>query len=195
MRLIFLILLVVIIFVIYYWYNYDKMTFLKSPIDNKYYMVRNLPDKFVAVNLLATLRNNLLLLIKHLDDNKDTLYKDKKQYIEQLQDRILDVTIAENPSAHKDDTTSYSVNKGEELVICLRSKKDKDQFHDINVLMYVCLHEIAHTGCPEYGHTSLFKKIFAFFAETAVKLNLYKKIDFNKNPQEYCGITITDSII
>ena len=82
------------------------MTFLKSPIDNKYYMVRDLPDKYVAVNLLATLRNNLLLLIKHLVENKDTLYKDKKEYIEQLANRVIDVTISENNN--KDNTILYN---------------------------------------------------------------------------------------
>ena len=65
----------------------------------------------------------------------------------------------------------------------------------MNLVMYVVLHEMAHIACPEYGHTQLFKQIFAFFAETAIKINLYEKINFNENPSEYCGLTVTDSII
>ena len=38
------------------------MTFMKSNIDNKYYMVRNLPDKKIAADILATLRSNIIKL-------------------------------------------------------------------------------------------------------------------------------------
>jgi len=193
MKLIFAIIILLIIYVIYYWYNYDNMTFVKSSIDNKYYMVRNLPDKVKAADLLATLRNNILVLKKHLVDNKDGSYKDFKEYIERLETKVHDVTISENNN--KDDTTAYSVNKGEELILCLRSKKQSNQFHDTNTLMYVILHEISHISCPEYNHTPLFKKIFAFLTETAVKLNMYKIINYNQTPTEYCGILISDSII
>lgn len=193
MKLIFAIIILLIIYVIYYWYNYDNMTFIKSSIDNKYYMVRNLPDKVKAADLLATLRNNILVLKKHLVDNKDGSYKEFKDYIERLETKVHDVTISENNN--KDDTTAYSVNKGEELILCLRSKKHSNQFHDTNTLMYVILHEISHISCPEYNHTPLFKKIFAFLTETAVKLNMYKIINYNQTPTEYCGILITDSII
>ena len=61
--------------------------------------------------------------------------------------------------------------------------------------MYVTLHEIAHIACPEYGHTPLFNKIFAFFTETASDIGLYKKISFETSPREYCGLTISNSII
>ena len=191
--LIFIIILILIIYVIYYWYNYDNMTFIKSSIDNKYYMVRNLPDKMIAVNMLATLRNNIIKLKQELERGKQGEYAEYKQYIEQLSDRINDVTISENNN--KDNTTAYSVNKGEELVLCLRSKKDVNKFHDLNTLMYVILHEISHIACPEYNHTPLFKKIFAFFTEISIKLNIYNRVNYNATPVEYCGIYITDSII
>jgi hypothetical protein len=169
------------------------MTFIKSSIDNKYYMVRNLPDKITAVNMLATLRNNIIKLKQELEKGKNTEYIEYKDYIEQLSDRVHDVTISENNN--KDNTTAYSVNKGEELVLCLRSKKDVNKFHDLNTLMYVILHEISHIACPEYNHTPLFKKIFSFFTEIAIKLNIYTRVNYNTTPVEYCGIYITDTII
>lgn len=91
--------------------------------------------------------------------------------------------------------TSYSVNKGEEIIFCLRSKETKHKLHDINLVMYVVLHEMAHVACPEYGHGVLFKKIFAFLALRAIDLGIYKKIDFSKDTREYCGMNINDSII
>jgi hypothetical protein len=193
MRLIFFILIIILILGFYFWYNYRTMTFVKSALDNRYYMVRDLPDKDNAANMLSTLRSNLFILIDHLDQNKNNLYIEYKSYIEQLVSKIRDVSISE--SKEKDSTTSYSVNKGEQLVFCIRSKKEWNKFHDMNTLMYVGLHEIAHIGCPEYGHTPLFKKIFAFFTKIAIELKIYNFIDYRSNPQEYCGIFITDSII
>ena len=204
MRLIILLILIIVILGVFYWYNYGKMTYIKSPLDNNFYMVRDLPDKYTAVNLLATMRLNILKLKEHLNSKKDTDYKEYKQYIEQLSDRIHDVTISESRGnedvkdengENKEIVTSYSVNKGEELVFCLRSRKEKDTFHTINILMYVILHEISHIACPEYGHGPLFKKIFAFFTKTSMTLKIYEYDDYAKSPKEYCGIYLSDSIV
>jgi predicted metal-dependent hydrolase len=167
-------------------------------------MVRDLPDKYTAVNLLATMRLNIIKLKEHLISKKNTDYKEYKQYIEQLSDRINDVTISESRGnedvkdengENKEVVTSYSVNKGEELVFCLRSRKEMNTFHTINILMYVILHEISHIACPEYGHGPLFKKIFAFFTKTAMSLKIYEYDDYAKSPKEYCGIYLSDSIV
>jgi hypothetical protein len=200
MKLIILIILLIVFLGGLYWYNYNKMTFIQSPIDNHYYMVRDLPDKYVAVNLLATLRTNAINLIKHLNSKKDNEYKEYKEYIEQLSDRMKDVTISETKGHEQyekdtENVTSYSVNKGEELVICLRSKKDWNKFHKINILMYVMLHEISHIACPVYGHGPLYKKIFAFMTRTAMDLKMYEYANYAANPEEYCGIMLTDSIV
>jgi hypothetical protein len=204
MRLIILLILIIVILGVFYWYNYGKMTFIKSPIDNNFYMVRDLSDKYTAVNLLATMRLNIIKLKDHLNSKKDTDYKEYKQYIEQLSNRIHNVTISESRGnenvkdengENKEIVTSYSVNKGEELVFCLRSRKEMNTFHTINILMYVILHEISHIACPEYGHGPLFKKIFAFFTKTAMSLKIYEYDDYAKSPKEYCGIYLSDSIV
>ena len=193
MRLIILIIIIIISISIFYWYYFKSMTFLQSPIDNNYYMIRDLSDKTTAVIMLSTIRLNILKLNDYLVKNKNDKYKEYKTYIEQLDDRIKGVTIAE--SRESSASTSYSVNKGEELVFCLRSKKEWNKFHNFNTIMYVALHEISHIACPEYGHGPLFKKIFAFITQVAIEINIYTQTDFNKTPEEYCGIYITESII
>ncbi len=198
MRLLILLLIIIIIIIIFYKLSNSKMTYLKSDIDNKYYLVRDLPDKQIACNMLATLKKNTLTLINHLEQNKDTEYRDYRNYIDRLLERIHDVTISENSGKGKD--TSYSINKGDEIVLCLRSKVNWNKFHDINLIMYVVLHEISHIASPTYepeynNHGPIFKHAFAFLTNTAVKLGLYQKIEFNKKSEEYCGIYIGDSII
>lgn len=170
----------------------NEVKYIKSTIDGNEYLVRDLPDKQLASDLLAHIKTNMTSIINHLNDNKDTKYIKNKTYIEQLKKKSAESII--NESSPNSSYTSYSVNKGEQIVFCLRSKYD-NKLHDINLLMYVVLHELSHVACPEYGHTVLFKKIFAFITQVAIEMGLYIKIDFAKDPIEYCGLTISESII
>lgn len=190
--LIFLLLLVVL--VIYIKNQNYNVTYVKSDIDNENYLVRDLNDKQQASNLLATIKKNIMTLTNYLYEHKDDpKYLEYKPYIEQLNQRITNVVVLE--SAGDGVYTSYSVNKGEQIVFCLRSRKIKNQLHKLNLIMYVVIHEMAHVACPEYGHTDLFKKIFAFMTKVAIDIGIYEKIDFGKDPTEYCGLLLTDSII
>ena len=171
----------------------NNLIYVKSDIDNKIYQVQDLPDKKRASNILATINRNKDRLISILKSNKNNEYSEYTQYIDQLIKNSKNVVIRENVA--NSFYTSYSVNKGEELVFCLRSKSRVNELHDINLLMYVVLHELAHIACPEYGHTELFKKIFAFFIRVAIKNNMYTLIDFDRRPVEYCGMSISESIV
>lgn len=170
-----------------------EVAYVKSDIDDEIYLVRDLPDKQQASNMLGRIKKNILTLVSHLEENKEQEYSKYKPYIEQLSQRIKGVVI--NESTEDSIYTSYSVNKGEQIVFCLRSRDASNQLHDLNLVMYVALHEIAHVACPEYGHGDLFKKIFAFLTNTAIKIGIYQKIPFDKDPVEYCGLTISDSIV
>jgi len=193
-KIIIIVLLIVAFIFIIFKFNYKDMTYIKSDIDGNLYLVRDVPDKQNAANTLAELKNRILYINKYLLDNiKTKECSGYEKYIEQLNNKIQNVVIIE--STADSIYTSYSVNKGEQIVFCIRSRKDINKLHDINLMMYVVLHEMSHVACPEYGHTELFKKIFSFFAITAVKLNLYNKIDFQKSPEEYCGMIINDSVI
>jgi hypothetical protein len=84
-----------------------------------------------------------------------------KLCISRINDKIDTINIYENIH-NKNNSTSYTINKGDEMAICLRSKKDKN-IHDLNEIMYVVIHEISHIACPEIGHTKLFLKINKYF--------------------------------
>ncbi|QKF93821.1 WLM domain-containing protein [Fadolivirus algeromassiliense] len=194
MGIVIFIIIIIFIFSIFAILKLEKheVKYVKSTIDNKEYLVRDLQDKQQSANNLALLRRNIMTLVDHLYINKDKKYKDFKSDIEQLKTRISDVII--NESSEDSSYTSYSVNKGEQIVFCLRSKYT-NYLHDINLVMYVALHEMAHVACKEYGHTDLFKKIFAFITKVAIELGLYTKIDFKNDPVEYCGLIISESIV
>jgi hypothetical protein len=67
-------------------------------------------------------------------------------------------------------TKSYTINK-KRIHLCL--KDEKGDYYDINMLIYVLLHELAHVRCDEIGHTYKFFNIFNDILSTAQKHNLY----------------------
>ena len=169
-----------------------------SDIDNNMYMVRDKNDSQQAANLLGRINNNIHNISDYMynkvNNDKNKRYDKYKPYILRLKTGIHDIIIRE--SAENSQYTSYTVNKGEQIIFCLRSKLidkyiNSSNIHNINLIMYVVLHEIAHIACPEYGHTPLFKDIFTFFCDEADTMGIYKKIDFKIHPTEYCGMTIT----
>lgn len=184
--------IIILIILFYFGYTTYNVVYVKSDIDNQLYLVRDLPDKQNASNMLARIKKNIVDINNYLISNKEK-YKEYQSYIDQLNEKVPYIIIME--STEDSMYTSYSINKGEQIVFCIRSRKYKNEIHDLNLMMYVVLHELSHVACPEYGHTALFKKIFAFITNTAIDQGMYKKIDFTNYPLEYCGLTITDSII
>lgn len=194
-----------LIFVVYTRVAMSEMVYVRSDIDGESYLVRDTKDKKKAVNLLASIKADILQISDYMNsklisDNKSDIekYQPYAEYIKQLKRNLKNVTIKE--SDFNTVYTSYTVNKGESIVFCIRSKNiasliKSNTIHDKNLVMYVALHEISHVACPEYGHTDLFKKIFKFITETAIDLGMYQKVDFDANPVEYCGMMITDSIV
>ena len=189
---VFLLILLIVIIAVFIKVQNTNVIYVKSDLDKQYYLVRDLNDKQQASNILAKIKQNILGLTEYLKQNIGK-YPEYRDYIEQLASRIKNVEVLE--STEDSVYTSYSVNKGEQIVFCLRSRHIHNQIHKFNLLMYVVLHEMSHVACPEYGHTLLFKKIFAFITTIAIQLGLYSKIDFGQNAEEYCGLMITDSII
>ena len=190
-----IIIILILFFILYMFYNNtyykDNLTSDIASIDNEEYLVRNVADKSIAANTLAAIKKNIKKLVLYLKTN-ESLFKNEKEYIKNLVDRTKEINIMETPADEKN--TSYTINKGEKIVICLRSKL-LNEIHDINTIMYVVIHDLAHVACPEYGHTPLFKKIFIFLLKQSHKINIYIPIDYRIKPQDYCGMTINEYLL
>jgi hypothetical protein len=89
--------------------------------------------------------------------------------------------------------TAYSEDKGKKLAFCLEEYKGKQKLIDLNTLMFVSLHEMGHLITVSIGHESEFWKNFQFLLKHANSLGLYEPVDYAKNPQPYCGMTLTDN--
>jgi hypothetical protein len=163
---------------------------VKSTRDNRIYCVQNLPDKQEAADRMSTIRVKLDKLIEHY---RDDIALSNDPRIEVLLRRFKPENMCENDI--KSDTTSYSENKGELIVVCLRDKRPPYVFVDENTVMFVILHELAHLMTTSIGHTPEFWANFRIILHDAITLNIYTPINYAKQPTAYCGMTITDSPI
>lgn len=157
----------------------------------KNYLVRNLTDKNKAVAMLYKIEKTLKLLVDKLLNDTSVLNSNMIKYVNNIKNKINGVEIQETPG--DSIYTSYSVNKGEILVFCLRSKHT-NEIHNLNDLLYVAIHELAHIGCPEVGHTDLFYKINQYLIHKAIEYGIYKYVDYSNDNREYCGMKLTVTV-
>lgn len=183
-------LLIIIAFALLGYSHYEHLsqdiTFCKSDIDDKEYLVRNMENKKDAANLLAKIRiklENLTTLMKQKYPNDSSVIR--------LNKRFNANNISE--SGKSSQYTSYSVNKGEKIVFCIRQKDTNESLVEENTITFVAIHELAHIMTKSIGHTPEFWENFKRLLKEAIKANLYTKEDYTNNPKEYCGIKVTDS--
>tara|TARA_Y200000002_G_C22382095_1_gene537721 strand:- start:89 stop:682 length:594 start_codon:yes stop_codon:yes gene_type:complete len=173
----------------------SEVSFQES-FNGEQYLVRNLEDKDKAADMLYTIKTRLKKLIDYIDKDCNNNETERAKFINQYNKTIMNKFnyILFRESTDNSKFTSYSINKGEEIVFCLRSIPD-NKLHDINELMYVAIHEIAHVGCPEIGHTDLFKKINIELLKYAIDCNVYIYKNYNSLPEQYCGIQLANNIL
>jgi hypothetical protein len=162
---------------------------VQSNVDGKIYRVRDMPDKQQAADLLARVRAKIQKLYAATTQK----FPDKpqvKQWLQNFQpsaDRFMEAT----PDA---EHTSYSINKGEKVHLCLRQREGPNEtLVDENVMVFVALHEMAHVVTPTVGHGPDFWNNFGWLLKQAESQGIYHYQDFKAHPVSYCGLHITDS--
>jgi len=168
--------IIILILLIYFNRNYN--------VDN------NKSDAKKAYKILLKIRENYKKLIKYCNKKANTLEELKyKNYIDIIEHKIDNVEIQENTNIK--NGTSFSINKGEIIYICLRNKNGN--LHDMNKIMYVAIHELSHIGCPEKNHTQLFYKINKYLLKKSIECGIYNYEDYRND--EYCGIQLNENIL
>lgn len=185
--------------------------------NGKSYLVRNLPDKQQAANNLAQMSDLFSKLVNYVDGQdkfkmwKLYVIKDPNAYDSEIdvkdEKKIKEYKTFEsdikrlvsnyNPDVLSENTpdskfTSYSENKGQKIVFCIRQKSD-NKLVDLNTMMFVGLHELSHLMTKSIGHGEDFWANFKILLRIAIRLGIYKCQDFERESKEYCGTRITDS--
>jgi hypothetical protein len=181
-----IIIVLVLSFFLHYESNYSDLIYAKSTVDNKNYLVRNRDDRVEAANMLSLIKTNLIKIVEHLKENN---MSDPR--VKRLVSKFQPSNISE--SLPNTNYTSYSVNKGEKIVFCIRAKDEKESLEDINTMMFVAIHELAHIMTISVGHTDEFWDNMKYLLEKGIKIGVYSQEDYKSKPREYCGVKITDS--
>jgi hypothetical protein len=164
----------------------NDVSYVKSTLDNNEYLVRNMQDKEAAANMLAKIRMKLQKICQVM----------KKKYpndesVSRMIERFNPDNMTE--AGKNNQYTSYSVNKGEKIVFCIRQKNESESLVDENTMTFVSIHELGHIMTKSVGHTPEFWDNFKRLLKVAIEEGLYTKEDYVHNPKEYCGIKVSDS--
>jgi len=138
--------------------------------------------------VVTKLSNDIQTFIKYLDQK----YTPKDGEIDNVMSRIAKnfnpAQVYEHLGSGEGDT-SYTIGKGEKMYVCIRGQGGK--IHDNNTIIFVMLHEIAHIGNKEWGHSiNDFWPIFKTILQDAVDYGIYTPVDYAKSPVAYCGMSI-----
>jgi hypothetical protein len=96
--------------------------------------------------------------------------------------------LTENAPNPKPTETSFTVDKGKHIALCLRDTMR--DLHDYNTIMFVAIHELAHIGVEPYDHPNEFWEAFKFLMFEATAAGVITPVDYKNKSQKYCGINI-----
>ena len=153
-----------------------------SKHDNIEYVVRDLENSQEAAEKLSHINEKLQKLI-------DSLNEEERDGISKLKNKYNPHTLSETEENSK--YTSYSLNKGERIALCIREKNNPLTFETENTIIFVAIHELSHIMTESIGHEKEFWDNMEFLLEKAHGIGIYKPIDYTKNNAEYCGMEIT----
>lgn len=193
---------ILLFYVIFKYITYEEEWVKAS--DNNYYLLRNLklenPElqnifKSQSVEVLSKINRNIIKLLDYI-----VVKYPEKSWIARLNKNYKRNGKSLSEATVENGFTSYTIDK-EYMHICLRTRDSSEELYDLNTLMYVVIHELAHMGNydsrgnPIEGHGIEFVEKFRFLLKQSIDLGIYSYQDYSKNPKEYCGIKIYKNVL
>ncbi len=175
----------------------------------RYHMAGGFDNKNAAAELLDRTNRTLISFLRglkhkyHIDETDDLQAAHASEHKAIMQapgdlygmaDYLLDnynpdVFYENDPRYTKD--TSYTLDKGKAMYICLRNKDDPTHLVDEGTLLFTMLHEMAHiANYRGWGHGQDFWACFKWLLHEAQLAGIYVPIDYSKYPTDFCGLTI-----
>jgi hypothetical protein len=166
-------------------------------------------DARAAADRLALMNDRLIALMRvlrrkyartangYLHRTKATLH---------LLSRYNPDNIAENSPLDPSGDTSYVVDKGRLMALCLRERDPALKkclaggcpnvdpasmaFLDLNLLTFVAIHELTHIAIDAVDHPPVFWATFAWLLNEAEAANILTNARYDLHPAVYCGLTV-----
>lgn len=195
--------LVAVLLIIYF----SRGNYTNVKVNNRqWHVIGDFSNKRDAAQLLAKTNSIMIEFFRvlkkkyHIDEPDDIIAHD---YIElrkhpgdvyNIIDNLLDnynpdVFYENDPRGTTE--TSYTINKGSAMYVCLRNKVDPRGLVDPSALLFVMLHEASHiANYNGWGHGPDFWATFKFILHEAALAGIYTPVDYATYPVEYCGLSI-----
>ena len=187
MSLVLILFILILICVIFLRYGIEALENRYSNVSKKSYYIREeLPNSDETADVIGKLELFIDKFVAYLDSK---VPNDKR--VKRLKDRLYDVKIEESPM--EEGVSSYTINKGELISMCVRHKKKNKNFHDYQTLLFVLIHELAHVASISKGHNREFMTNFKFLLKHAVESKMYYAQDYSNSPITYCGVKVTNN--
>lgn len=174
----------------YVMYNYHANKdhiYIRARDGEEYHVQKDPRDRRKAAELISVLVNRSETLIKHLE----RIIPDDPR-TSRLRQRFNPDNIIEKHDS--DNATSYTINKGDRIVLCIRQKTDKRELVDVNTAMFVMIHELAHIASVSVGHNEEFYRNNKWLLGYAIDIGVYQYVDYAENNETYCGMQITNPV-
>lgn len=174
-------------------YLHETSKYQQFIIDDKVFLVekdKDIKDINDSLQLLFSIRTRLDHVIEHLNNKYPN-----DENIKRLQNRYKNTIFKEaNPNINLPGKTSYTINKGYMIVLCLRTLDGNTV--DINTLSYVALHELTHIYRKNIDkeHDDDFWDDMRFIINEGINAGVYENIDYEKHPVKYCGDVIKTNL-
>jgi hypothetical protein len=148
-----------------------------------------------AADRMALLNDRVIALLRHLrtrywKNGEAGPYPKRRAAVARLLARYNPDNLVENSPRNPGGESSYVENKGAIVAICLREKGEAGDLHNLEVLTFVTLHEMAHIAVDVKDHPQEFWEAFRFLLEEAEAAGIYTGPDYGKRPVRYCGVLV-----
>ena len=171
---------------IYFDSEWHNLTCIISTVDGNKYCVREKENMDQVADLLAKTTANLKKLVEYVGKK----YPDREN-VKRLVKNFNPKKVYEIlPTS---EYTAYSENKGEKIAFCTTTKKYNNKLIKPDTLLFVGIHELSHIATKSIGHKPEFWSNFKFLLQNAKEAKIHEPVDYAKNPEEYCGMTISDN--
>jgi hypothetical protein len=172
---------------------------VRSPLDGQHYRVQPKHGGAQrAADTLAAINSTVVDLLRHLRHRyRGDGTSARGAAVARLLARYNPDNLVENSPLDPTGDTSYTVDKGAILALCLRERDPAasgdaglHDIHALDTLMFVTIHELAHAAIDEVDHPPKFWATFRWLLIEAEAGGVYKSPDFARAPETYCGIRV-----
>jgi hypothetical protein len=181
-------------------FTIDQTSEVVSRVDGMRYRVHGShagPQR--AADALAMLNGRVIDLMRYLRGRylrgaDGDRYPERRAAVQRMLERYNPDNLAENSPEDPSGDTSYTIDKGAIVAICLRERDaavgGAHGIHDLDTLTFVTLHEMAHIAVDDIDHPPRFWSAFRFILEGAEDAGVYTSPNYAQAPRQYCGVNI-----